>query len=829
MLTSQSSAAASFNHPDGEPLSHNGRGALAYVRAGYFVFPCASTREKHKPTDRLPFGKATKTPLVNWDQEATKDENKIREWWTKWPDALIALPCKQNHLFLIDAGRHTAEQDGIAEFDKLCEGRDEPMPQHPFTITDYEGQHHIFAMPDPPVATRIIGTGIETRGYKPENSGGYFIAAGSLMPDGRRWGKLKGTPSLINDGPPPLPPHWLIELCRPQQKQEAEPVVIPFKPSGKNEEAYALSTLNRVASELSAQREGYRDNSLVSVAGTMGRMMKAGWIGYSTIEGRLVDACKNNGLLQEIGEAKVRDKIKRSAKAVGPHEPLKERPAIKGNGKGEAGVDDLLPAHTWDDCILDDRRGELPAFPVDVFTPPWQEWLLRASHGAGVRPEHVAVPLLGIAASLIGTARRVRASRSWSEPMTLWTCIVAHSGDRKTPGLNVTVRALDLIEKNNSAETSKKRLSHETRVQRAKEIHKKWKEDREAALKKVPPLDPPSMPMDAIDPGGFIEPRLYATDPTIERLAPLLQARPRGMMLIRDELSGLFANMGRYNKGSDRPFWLEAWNGGRHIVERVSIVVDHLMVGVVGCFQPDRLQRAFAGDEDGMYGRFLYAWPLAPDYRPLTNETSEVEPELQNALTALIRLPSEDQDGVFATQAVWLSDDAIVEFEEFRKFVHKEKCGLDGHERQWFGKGESVVLRLAGVLAYMAWAINLGNPSANGALPRLWREFFWPHARAAMRQIGLSDRHKSARRVLRWIRHHGKREVSLEEIRQNALGKSMDAEHTRELMNGLERGGWLKLERFKTAGRPKQRWPVNPKLFVSTVPPESLETPESPN
>jgi Protein of unknown function (DUF3987) len=62
----------------------------------------------------------------------------------------------------------------------------------------------------------------------------------------------------------------------------------------------------------------------------------------------------------------------------------------------------------------------------------------------------------------------------------------------------------------------------------------------------------------------------YATDPTIERLAALLQTRPRGMMLIRDKLRGLFANMGRYSKGSDRPFWLESWNGGRHVVERVS-------------------------------------------------------------------------------------------------------------------------------------------------------------------------------------------------------------------------------------------------------------------
>ena len=56
---------------------------------------------------------------------------------------------------------------------------------------------------------------------------------------------------------------------------------------------------------------------------------------------------------------------------------------------------------------------------------------MRASHGAGVRTEHVAVPLIGVASSLIGTARRVRVSRSWSEPMTLWCCVVAASAIAK--------------------------------------------------------------------------------------------------------------------------------------------------------------------------------------------------------------------------------------------------------------------------------------------------------------------------------------------------------------------------------------------------------------
>jgi Protein of unknown function (DUF3987) len=514
---------------------------------------------------------------------------------------------------------------------------------------------------------------------------------------------------------------------------------------------------------------------------------------------------------------------------------VEERPDNGDNEDHSTRRIDSPSAFDWDNpdwTLLEDRRGDLPDFPIDVFTPAWRQWLQHASHGAGVRPEHVAVPLLGVASSLIGTARRVRASNSWSEPMTLWTCVVADSGDRKTPGLNVTTRALNLIAKNNSAATSAKRLTHETRIQRAKEVMKRWKEDRQIALDAKPPREPRPMPFDAIDPGKFIEPQLYATDPTIERLAALLRARPRGMMLIRDELAGLFANMGRYSRGSDRPFWLEAWNGGRHVVERVSgsIVVEHLLVGVIGTFQPDKLARAFAGDEDGIYGRFLYAWPLTPDYRPLTNEASEVEPELQNALMALILLPDEDVDGGFLPQSIWLSDDAIAEFEKFRMWVNKTKRGLDGHERQWFVKGETMVLRLTGTLAYLAWAI--AAPSSSGidrltdslepksidrnfmtAAIGLWREFFWPHARAALRQIGLTDRHRSARQVLRWVKQQGDREFSREEIRRDALGQKLDAEEVQKLLDSFEKSGWAAKGTTKTAGRPIHRWKFNPKLF----------------
>jgi Protein of unknown function (DUF3987) len=70
--------------------------------------------------------------------------------------------------------------------------------------------------------------------------------------------------------------------------------------------------------------------------------------------------------------------------------------------------------------------------------------------------------------------------------------------------------------------------------------------------------------------------------------------------------------MSRYSNGSDREFWLEAWNGKHFIVERMGrppVAIDHLLIGITGGLQPDKLVRSFQGDDDGMYARVLFSWP----------------------------------------------------------------------------------------------------------------------------------------------------------------------------------------------------------------------------
>jgi hypothetical protein len=100
---------------------------------------------------------------------------------------------------------------------------------------------------------------------------------------------------------------------------------------------------------------------------------------------------------------------------------------------------------------------------------------------------------------------------------------------------------------------------------------------------------------------------------------------------------------------------------------------------------------------------------------------------------------------------------------------------------------------------------------------RMWLDYFWPHARGALRQIGCTERHTLERRTLRWIRAQKHPEISLKQIRRQALSQAIDEEETQEILSDLVRRGWLKRKATQPTGgpgRPAIRWMVNPALWT---------------
>jgi hypothetical protein len=254
------------------------------------------------------------------------------------------------------------------------------------------------------------------------------------------------------------------------------------------------------------------------------------------------------------------------------------------------------------------------------------------------------------------------------------------------------------------------------------------------------------------------------------------------------------------------------------------IEVPNLLVGIVGGMQPDKLADCFKGAADGMYARFLYAWPRPAPYRPMSADAAEIDDDLANALDALAKL----DDLKPPSNRVGLSKQAREVFEEVRRLVYGDRELYEGRARDWWAKVPAHVLRLTGTLAYLDYALaepGEDEPSYIAArfvadAAELVLDYFWPHAQACLRQIGLTQRHADARRVLRWLKAKGDlRQVSREEIRRGALGKQRDADATAEILAHLTRAGWLRplsAPSGEKGGRPALRWEVNPRLLKTT-------------
>ena len=584
--------------PDSSP---NLAAALALANAGVKIFPAG----------------VDKRPLFSgWQEIATTEGDIIADWWHRAPHALPAIPCGVNGLLVIDLDRHGNGSDGVRAFKELIVRHGALPPGVPTVRTPNNGFHLYFRQP--PGEPLGNGRGSLPAGCDVRGAGGFVIAPGAVLPDGRGWVRVTDRPPVTQAAQLA----WIEGILRPPAA--APPHVEPTEEtSDQRGRAYAEQALQEIEAELAVTREGERNERLYKAAFRLGTMAARGWLAEAGIRNALHRACQTNGLYKDDGvpafqrtlESGFRDGLKI------PHEDLKDREQYArheeraGDTRDDTKTDEesrrqrkqQRSTGSWeepDSSILDDRRGELPDLPAAAISSAIVEWIDAAAQGAGVTAEHVATPFFGVASGLLGIARRVQATRSWRTPATMWACLIGQSGSGKTPAIDVTKRVLSFIERNRASEIVALQLAHDTRQEAAKAVLKRWKEQVAEAVEAGRP--PPPKPEQASDIKPFVAPRLYVNDSTIERLAPLLEARPRGIIYIADELARLFLNMNRYSNGSDREFWLEAWDGKSFVVERQNrppITVPHLLVGVVGGFQPDKMCRSFEGDADGVYAR----------------------------------------------------------------------------------------------------------------------------------------------------------------------------------------------------------------------------------
>jgi hypothetical protein len=432
-----------------------------------------------------------------------------------------------------------------------------------------------------------------------------------------------------------------------------------------------------------------------------------------------------------------------------------------------------------DAALFDDGRGAAPAFPLELLPLPWRGWVADTATGAGAPSAYVAQALLAAVAGLCGAGAVVRLAPAWTEPLVLWQALVGRPSSGKSPAL-APVRALLAT------------------------LHEELEGDANGK-----------------------KPLVLLNEGSAETLADALAAAPRGVILWRDEPPGRLALFDD-DAGKDRSRWLEAWQAGPVVLHGARQVVRHerCPMSLLISIRPDRLTAALGKDDprkddDGLAARLIYAWPDPPAFRPIAERRparDEQALDLLRSISRVVRSPADPL--VLALDAA-----AAKEFDAFLADLHALLQHAEGLEADWLGKGSGTVARLAGILALLAWSGGGagGAPKMVGgevmeAAVRLWSDFLRPHARLVFDRAGPSDGERQARRVVRWLKANRPAEVSREDVRRHALGRSLDAARTDGVLERLCAAGALRskvLVFSAQGGRPARRWEVNPALAAA--------------
>jgi hypothetical protein len=494
----------------------------------------------------------------------------------------------------------------------------------------------------------------------------------------------------------------------------------------------------------------------------------------------------------------------------------------KAGDAAEAGPGEWLEPNM---AVLRRSATEPPPLPLDCFGPWWARWLSAAAQGANAPPDFAALPLLAVASAPIGNARWALVWKGWAEPPALWCASVGNPSSGKSPGAAPVARdALARVEATMARDHPAALAAWEAQAAYAAEAAKEWQKGMAAAAKAEE--GPRPKPEAATCPPRPVRPRAKVSDATIEKLADLLAGLPKGVVHVRDELSGWLLNLSRYSGGTDRPFWLEAYNGGPYQVDRQKhpepVFIPHLTVPIFGTIQPDRLGECLEGADDGLAGRFLWAWPEPLRFaRPAAAADADAAAERLLRLERL-RMPNDDA-GRPRPSYVPFSGEAAAVAADFAGDVQAREDAAHGLMRTALGKARGQMVRLALVLEWLWWSTEapdapepreVGGDAARAAAG-LMDAYFLPMAARVLGDASIPDEERHARTLAEWIVATRPERVNVSAIRDGArLPGLRESEPVKAACRYLAEAGWLREPPRDAArpGRPRGDWLVNPAL-----------------
>lgn len=466
-------------------------------------------------------------------------------------------------------------------------------------------------------------------------------------------------------------------------------------------------------------------------------------------------------------------------------------------------------AETWKPVPADAQptRPTWQPYPTHALPGTLRRFIETCAEAIGCDPSYLALPLITCCASCIGNTRLVQPKRGWCEPSVFWSAIVGESGTLKTPAFRVVMKPL--------RETQAHALrQHAERIQQYEQDKLEYERALSEWKRSKTDDDPPEAPE---EPQAA---RFIVNDTTVEALAPLLKANPRGLLLARDELAGWLGSMDRYAqaKGGDAPHWLSMHGAEQIIVDRktgATLLVPRAAVSVTGGIQPGVLGRALGQEhrENGMAARLLLAMPPR---RPKRWTEAEIPPAVEAELALLIDKLLElcgvhnAETGEIDPVVVPLSTAAKALFKAFYDRHADEQAVLSGELAAAYSKLEGYTARLALVLHFVRWAAGepvgemIDTESMSSAITLIdWHKH---EVRRVYGALNESDEQQGRRHLVEWIEGKGGR-VTVRELTRGPRQYRGNTAAAEAALEELAKDGWGRWEQAQQngAGRPGSR------------------------
>ncbi|WP_415878780.1 DUF3987 domain-containing protein [Methylomonas sp. TEB] len=279
-------------------------------------------------------------------------------------------------------------------------------------------------------------------------------------------------------------------------------------------------------------------------------------------------------------------------------------------------------------------RPKIP--PVKPMAPelipsPFRDWLADVSHRMQTPADFPVISTIVIFSSVIGAGCGIRPKQrdGWEVIPNLWgACIGRPSVCLKSPSMKEALGILDRLQFvfGEIFEREKRESDFDGMVNSSIQKDLKARLDKEAKKQTMDSRELDLMRAEFLEAEEKSKQqparRLFKTnETTIQSMTALQAQNPRGLMVFRDELTGLLVKWDREDGADERAYFLEGWNGnGAYTDVKIARGVTEakqICISLLGGIQPDKLKaylhQAQQGGNDGMIQRLqLAVWPDEP-------------------------------------------------------------------------------------------------------------------------------------------------------------------------------------------------------------------------